>query len=143
MQSYDNACGGLPDGVVPSRPGSGGSLATRDITRETRVLHAGYGAHGDAGPFLPGPQFSSTYSTPGDPATHALTYGRFHNPTWFAWETALGVLDRGQAVAFSSGMAAMAAVFGVSLKPGDVVVLPSDSYYSTRVVATGWWTSMG
>jgi len=115
----------------------------RDTTRETRVLHAGYRAHGDAGPFLPGPQFSSTFSTPGDPATHALTYGRFHNPTWSAWETALGVLDGGQAVAFSSGMAATAAVFGISLKPGDVVVLPADSYYSTRVVATGWWSSMG
>jgi cystathionine gamma-lyase len=114
-----------------------------DVTRETRILHAGYGAHGNAGPFLPGPQFSSTFSTPGDPTTHALTYGRFHNPTWSNWEAALGVIDGGQAVAFSSGMAATAAVFGISLKPGDVVVLPSDSYYSTRVVATGWWTSMG
>jgi cystathionine gamma-lyase len=70
-------------------------LAPHDITRETRILHAGYGAHGDAGPFLPGPQFSSTFSTPGDPATHALTYGRFHNPTWSAWETALGKISIG------------------------------------------------
>jgi hypothetical protein len=35
------------------------------------------------------------------------------------------------------------AVFGVTLKPGSVLVLPSDSYYSTRVVASGWWKTIG
>jgi cystathionine gamma-lyase len=40
-------------------------------------------------------------------------------------------------------MAAVTAVFGVCLKPGDVVVLPSDSYYTTRVVASSWLGSIG
>jgi cystathionine gamma-lyase len=72
-----------------------------------------------------------------------LTYGRFHNPTWTAWEEALGVLEGGTAISFASGMAAIAAVFGVCLKPGDVVVLPSDSYYTTRVVASNWLQTIG
>ena len=70
-------------------------------------------------------------TSPGDPSQHQLTYGRFHNPTWTAWEEAL-VLEGGIAISFASGMAAIAAVFGVCLKPGDVVVLPSDSYYDAR-----------
>jgi cystathionine gamma-lyase len=111
--------------------------------RDTMVLRAGYRHSTEAGPFLAGPQFSSTYTSPGDPTQHALTYGRFHNPTWTAWEEALGVLEGGQAVAFASGMAAVAAVFGVSLKPGDVVVLPVDSYYTTRLLALSWLKTIG
>jgi cystathionine gamma-lyase len=40
-------------------------------------------------------------------------------------------------------MAAVAAVFGTALKPGDVVVLPADSYYTTRVLASGWLKRIG
>jgi cystathionine gamma-lyase len=40
-------------------------------------------------------------------------------------------------------MAAAAAIFGVVLRPGDVIVLPSDSYYTTRVLANGYLTQMG
>jgi len=111
--------------------------------RDTEILHAGYQDSHHAGPSLPGPQFSSTFTTPGDPARHALTYGRFHNPTWAGWEAALGVLEGGHAVAYASGMAATMAVFGVTLTPGSVLVLPSDSYYSTRVVASTWLKSIG
>jgi cystathionine gamma-lyase len=111
--------------------------------RDTAVLHAGYRSHDAEGPFLNGPQFSSTYTAPGDPADHALTYGRFHNPTWNAWEDALGVLEGGQAVAFASGMAAVAAVFGTTLRPGDVVVLPSDAYYTIRLLASSWLDKIG
>lgn len=111
--------------------------------RETMILHAGYRPSREAGAFLAGPQFSSTYAAPGEPSQHALTYGRFHNPTWTAWEEALGVLEGGQAVAYASGMAAVAAVFGVCLKPGDVVVLPADSYYTTRLLASDWLKSIG
>lgn len=112
------------------------------MQRDTMILHAGY-RDAASGVFLPGPQFSSTYASPGDPSEHAFTYGRMHNPTWSAWEEALGVLEGGHAVAFASGMAAVAAVFGVSLKPGDVVVLPADSYYTTRLFASNWLGSIG
>ena len=111
--------------------------------RDTAILHAGYHDPHEAGISLPGPQFSSTFTTPGDPATHSLTYARFHNPTWTNWEAALGVLEGGHAVAYASGMAATMAVFGVTLKPGSVLVMPSDCYYSTRTVASSWWKSIG
>jgi cystathionine gamma-lyase len=111
--------------------------------RDTMILKAGCRPSNEAGPFLAGPQFSSTFTSPGDPAQHQLTYGRFHNPTWTAWEEALGVLEGGHAIAYASGMAAVAAVFGVCLKPGDAVVLPADSYYTTRGLAASWLKSIG
>lgn len=107
------------------------------------ILRAGHKPTTEPGAFTAGPQFSATYATPGDPAQHALQYGRFHNPTWTAWEEALAVLEGGPAIAYASGMAAVSAVFGVTLKPGDVVVLPSDSYYTTRVLASSWLEGIG
>ena len=113
------------------------------MQRDTSILHAGYRPHNQAGAFAAGPQFASTYVAPGDPAGHALTYGRTHNPTWSAWEEALGVLEGGEAICFASGMAAATAVLGVCLKPKDVVVLPADSYYTTRYVASSWLAAIG
>lgn len=112
--------------------------------RDTLIVHAGYRKKTEPGVFLPGPQFSSTFTSPGDPSLHPLSYGRFHNPTWTAWEEALAVLEGGgQAVAFGSGMAALNAVFGVALRPGDSVVLPADSYYAVRRLASTWLESIG
>ena len=113
------------------------------VHRDTAILHAGYRDTHAAGPFMNGPQFSATFTSPGAPANHPLTYGRFDNPTWAAWEKALGVIDEGESVAFASGMAAISALFGTVLRPGDVVVLPDDCYYTTRVVAGDWLKSIG
>jgi cystathionine gamma-lyase len=113
------------------------------LHRDTVILEAGHPPASQPGAFTPSLQFSSTYASPGDPSTHGLTYGRFHNPTWTAWEAALEVLEGGPAVSFASGMAAVAAVFGVSLRPADVVVLPADGYYSTRTLAANWLTKIG
>lgn len=111
--------------------------------RDTTILRAGYRGTHDLGPFLAGPQFASTYTAPGDPAQHALTYGRFNNPTWAAFEEALAALEGGPAICFASGMAAVSAVLGSCLRPGDAVVLPSDSYYTVRVVAGNWLEKNG
>jgi cystathionine gamma-lyase len=111
--------------------------------RDTETVHAGFRRAGEPGPFLQGPQFSSTYTSPGDPSAHPLTYGRFHNPTWTAWEDALRTLEGGDVVTFASGMAAVSAVFGVVLKPRDVLVLPSDCYYTVRRLASAWLERIG
>lgn len=111
--------------------------------RDTAIVHAGYRGVHDPGPFRSGPQFSSTFTTPGDPSDHALTYGRFHNPTWTAWEEALGGMEGGECVTFASGMAAVEAVLGVTLKPGDTIVLPSDCYYTIRRLAANWLETIG
>ena len=47
------------------------------------------------------------------------------------------------ALVFASGMAACAAVFGAVLRPGDVVVLPSNAYYTARNLLQEYFAQMG
>jgi cystathionine gamma-lyase len=101
----------------------------------TRVIHAGLPGPEEHEPLLPGPTFASVYHFSGDPTGHPLEYGRYGNPTWARWEAALGELERGQAVSFASGMAAVAAVLMPRLRSGDVLLLPEDGYPSVRDMA--------
>jgi cystathionine gamma-lyase len=63
-------------------------------------------------------------------------YGRTGNPTWAAYEAALGELEGGEAVVLASGMAAVAAILLPLLAPGDVLVAPHDAYPGVRTIAT-------
>jgi cystathionine gamma-lyase len=101
----------------------------------TRVVRAGLPAPKQGDSFLPGPVFAAPFHAAGDPASAPYTYGRFHNPTWTAYESALAELEGGETVVFASGMAATAAVFDAVLRRGDVLVLPSDGYYTSRLLA--------
>lgn len=110
----------------------------------TRVVRAGLSAVTQGEPFLPGPTFAGTYHLTGDSASSAYTYGRYHNPTWTAYEQAITELERGSStVVFSSGMAAVAATLGITLKAGDRLVMPSDAYYTARMLATGFFATLG
>jgi cystathionine gamma-lyase len=98
-------------------------------------VHAGLPEPSQHEPLLPGPQFASVYHLSGEPTGHPQEYGRYGNPTWARWETALGELERGEAVSFASGMAAVAAVLVPRLRAGDVLLLPEDGYPSVRDLA--------
>ena len=101
----------------------------------TRAVHAGQPPAVQGEPFLPGPTFAAPFHAAGDPHAVAYSYGRHHNPTWSRYEAALGELEGGQAVAFASGMAAVTAIMLPALRPGDVLVAPSDCYMSVRTIA--------
>jgi cystathionine gamma-synthase len=60
----------------------------------------------------------------------ASEYGRAGNPTWDSFETVLGALEGGRALAFSSGVAASAALFDL-VPMGSIVVAPRHAYYGT------------
>jgi cystathionine gamma-lyase len=109
----------------------------------TRVVRAVLGPAEQGSPFVPGPVFAGPFHAAGDPKDAPFTYGRFHNPTWTAYEQALGRLEGGDALVFASGMAAATAVLGCVLRPGDVVVLPSDGYYTVRLLADGVFAGAG
>ncbi|HEY5144095.1 MAG TPA: cystathionine gamma-lyase [Solirubrobacteraceae bacterium] len=103
---------------------------------DTAVVHAGLPAPTQGAPFLPGPVFAAPFHFEGDAGEgEAPFYGRYANPTWAGWEAALGELEGGEAVAFASGMAAASAVLLELLGPGDVLVAPSDGYYTLRTLA--------
>lgn len=85
---------------------------------------------------------ASMFHLPGDPAGYPQ-YGRFANPTWEALEHALGELEGAPVLGFPSGMAAIAAVFFSLLKSGDRILLPSDGYYTTRVLSERFLARLG
>ncbi len=114
------------------------------MKKATQIVRAGLSKTEQGGAFLAGPTFAGTYHLSGDPASSAYTYGRYHNPTWTAYEQAITELEGAAAtVAFSSGMAAIAAILGTTLKAGDCLVMPSDAYYTARMLANGFFQTLG
>src|SRR5258708_2388869 len=75
---------------------------------------------------------ASTFRVAGDPTGVPFTYGRTANPTWSALESEYASLGGAPCVAFSSGMAACAAVVDALLPRGARMVAPSDAYYTMR-----------
>lgn len=63
-------------------------------------------------------------------ATGELEYGRFGNPTWTAFEDALGALEGGRALAFASGMAAVTTLLDL-VGQGSSVIAPRHAYNGT------------
>jgi cystathionine gamma-synthase len=61
----------------------------------------------------------------------ATEYARYGQPTWQAFEDAVGALEGGTSTSFSSGMAAVAAVLE-QVPSGATVVHPEVSYAGTR-----------
>lgn len=91
----------------------------------TRAVHAGRPPHEPDQPFNEPITMASTYVAHG-----SREYGRYANPTWTAFEDALGELEGGQCLAFSSGLAAIATVLDL-VGQDHVVVAPQHCYNGT------------
>ena len=106
------------------------------------LAHLGHVARAKGDPVALPITLASMFHLPGDPAGFRQ-YGRFDNPTWEATEAALGHIERARAIAFPSGMAAISAVFFALLRSGDRILLPSDGYYTSRVLADRFLKGFG
>jgi cystathionine gamma-lyase len=73
----------------------------------------------------------------------ADAYARTEHPTLRAFEAAVGELDGGRCLSFATGMAAVGAAVLACAGAGDRVVLPSDGYYTTRLLAGEELTRLG
>src|SRR3954447_3868282 len=122
-----------PTRPAASRAASGPPMA-EPRGPSTRSVHAGLPAARQGEPFLPGPVLASAYHLAGDDVHATFGYLREGNPTWAAYEAALGSLEGGEVVIFSSGMAAATALL-LSLEPGQVLVAPADGYFGVRQIA--------
>lgn len=100
----------------------------------TRVVRAGLPAPEQGEPFLPGPVFAAPYHLSGDPYTAPASYLRYGNPTWERYEEAVGSLEDAEAVLFSSGMAAAAALLFTALEPGSVLAMDAGCYHGVRAL---------
>jgi cystathionine gamma-synthase len=98
----------------------------------TRVVHAGLTPDPSYGSVIPAIHQTSTYAQPAPGEfVEDYDYSRSANPTRAALETALGELEGGRGVAFSSGLAAEHAVITAVCEAGTHVVLPADLYGGT------------
>jgi cystathionine gamma-synthase len=98
----------------------------------TRAVHAGLTPDPAFGSVIPAIHQTSTYAqrAPGD-FVGDYDYARSANPTRAALEQALGELEGGLAVAYSSGLAAEHALITVLCQAGSHVVMPADLYGGT------------
>ncbi|MFN3332689.1 MAG: trans-sulfuration enzyme family protein [Caldilinea sp.] len=97
---------------------------------ETLAIHAGQSPDPATGAVMPPIHLSTTFErAPDGSYPGGYVYTRTENPNRAALEQCLAALEGGAAAAaFSSGMAAIAAVFQ-SLAPGDHVLFPDDAYF--------------
>ncbi len=95
------------------------------LSPATIAVAAGRPPRRPDGPMNPPIVLASTYHAGGE-----VGYGRYGNPTWEMWETAVGALEGGVATSYASGMAAVAAVLDL-VPDGGTVVASSDAYYGT------------
>ena len=91
----------------------------------TVAVTAGRPAHDPDQPLNAPVTLASTYVAGGD-----VEYGRYGNPTWTAFEEALGALEGGRCLAFSSGLAAAATIIDLVGLDATVVV-PRHAYNGT------------
>jgi len=102
----------------------------------TRSVRAGLPPAEQGEPLLPGPVLAAPFHMSGPRDAAAYGYTRDGNPTFTRLEAAIGTLEDGEAVVFASGMAAIAAVVLGRLRPGEVLVAPSDGYPGIRNLAS-------
>jgi cystathionine gamma-synthase len=102
------------------------SHPSAELARCTVAIVAGRGEPLAGAPLNSPPVLASAFRAGGERA-----YAREGNPTWDAFEDALGALEGGTAVAFSTGMAAAAAVIE-TLPPTARVVVADTAYAEVR-----------
>jgi cystathionine gamma-synthase len=115
----------------PGEPRAGDPAPPRDAFA-TRAVHAGLTPDPTYGSVIPAIHQTSTYAQRAPGAfVEDYDYSRSANPTRAALERALGELEGGRGVAFSSGLAASHALITVVCAAGSHVVLPGDLYGGT------------
>ncbi len=97
-------------------------MADETLHPETLAVTAGRPPHEPDQPLNAPITMASTYVAGGE-----LEYGRYGNPTWSAFEDALGALEGGRCLAFASGLAAVATVLDL-VALGEKVVVPRHAY---------------
>jgi cystathionine gamma-synthase len=88
----------------------------------TVAVTAGRPPHEPDNPLNQPLTMASTYVAGG-----SLEYGRYANPTWTAFEQALGQLEGGRCLAFGSGLAAVSTILDLVALEGTVVA-PRHAY---------------
>jgi len=113
---------------------------------ETRLAHVGGSPHTRHGAVNPPVYHASTILQPsldaweaaGKPGSESYVYGRFGTPTSRAFESAIAEIYRADdAVAVSSGLAAITVALTALTKTGDHVLVTDSAYFPCRKFCDG------
>lgn len=98
---------------------------------DTRIIHAGTEPDPSTGAIMTPIYQTSTYVQEAPGKNKGYEYARSQNPTRFALEAAMAILENGKyGLCFSSGVASTDAVIKL-LSPGDEVIASNDMYGGT------------
>jgi hypothetical protein len=101
------------------------------MKKATKFIHAGAHSDPSTGAIMTPIYQTSTYVQEAPGVHKGYEYARSQNPTRFALEEALAVIEEGSyGLAFASGVAATDSVMRL-LKPGDEVIAANDMYGGT------------
>lgn len=116
---------------------------TQDMpSRVARLLNHRKAGLAKGDPVTPPIVSSATFHLP-DVQGASHVYGRNGSPTWDELEAQLAILEDAECVAFPSGMAAISAALFATLTAGARLVIPSDGYYVTRILSSGFLAPFG
>jgi cystathionine gamma-synthase len=107
---------------MSSQPSTGGPGGRPPYRPATVAVTSGRPPHLADNPLNEPLTMASTYVAGGD-----TEYGRYGNPTWSAFESALGDLEGGRCLAFATGLAAVATILDL-VGNGATVVAPRHAY---------------
>ena len=93
-------------------------------------------------PIAPPITTASMFHLPGQPDGSDF-YGRATNPTWGEVEKQLAALESAATRLFPSGMAAISAALFATCRSQTRLLLPSDGYYTTRLLADRFLSQLG
>jgi cystathionine gamma-synthase len=98
------------------------------LNTETTVVASGRPDKKSDGGLNPSIALNSTFHEGGP-----VGYGRYGNEAWSALEESISILEGGQALVFSSGMAAISAAFSL-LSPGSILIAAENGYQGTTTM---------
>lgn len=99
--------------------------AWQELAIDSKVVAVGRPVKTADGALNPPIALNSTFHAGGP-----IGYARYGNETWTALEDAISALEGGRSLIFSSGMAAISAIFGL-LPTGGVIVAAKNGYQGT------------
>ena len=110
----------------------------------TKTIHAGQPAEPGTGALIAPIFQTSTYQQQAPGQHQGFDYSRTNNPTRARLEAVLAELEGVKhAAVYASGLAAENAIFQAYLRPGDEIVIPTDTYGGTYRILNQVYKKIG
>ncbi|MFN0082164.1 MAG: trans-sulfuration enzyme family protein [Ferruginibacter sp.] len=108
-------------------------MANKKKCVETIAVHGGHNEQVSGSDIVQPIHLSTTFKRRANGTLNDYVYSRAGNPNRLTVENKIAALEEAtNAIAFSSGLAAVNALFENILEPGSHIIIPDDCYHGTR-----------